>query len=388
MKKPLTTLLLLKFVVYAHVLTQTTLIEAKDLANQEAPAGVTYSEVALENKNIHVQGARFSFIDELGMNFHRFDASILESNNTRAKVNPMRAKTTSGVMLTFYTKSPSVRLEFVYRKGDENRNSTFGFYQNGALVTSESVRKKQGKAVFTQKKASDKDELIRHDVVLPNWANPILAKLELESGYSLEAGPSEKKPSIAFLGDSISHGTGQSASYQTFPFIASQKLNANLYNLAVGGGKISSPVAQMLQHFEPLDAIWVLVGYNNWQGASQSLETITLEYETMLDHIRTHQPQAAIFCSTLTYTRHSKDAESGVTAKEVREAIAKVVNERIGKGDSKIHLVRAETFTNESYLRFESDGKTPSKDTVHLSVAGAAMYADDVVRIVSPLIQD
>ena len=142
------------------------------------------------------------------------------------------------------------------------------------------------------------------DIVLPSWSNPVLTQVEIETGEALVEHAPIRTKKMVFLGDSISHGTGQgSASYKTYPFQATEKLNLQSFNLAVGGGKASPPVAELLQHFGDVDIIWILVGYNNWQGGSQDVATITSEYEALLASVRTHQPDAKVFCSTLAYTR-------------------------------------------------------------------------------------
>ncbi|MEJ7830313.1 MAG: hypothetical protein WKF91_19040 [Segetibacter sp.] len=57
--------------------------------------------------------------------------------------------------------------------------------------------------------------------------------------------PLKKKVYIGF-GDSITHGRGQDgASYLTYPYILSQKLNMELYNLGIGGSRIALPIARM-----------------------------------------------------------------------------------------------------------------------------------------------
>ncbi len=64
-----------------------------------------YAEVPLTSTNLYVQGAGFVNIDGNGMNFHRFDFAETYSN-----VNAGKAKTTTGVKLSFYTRSDTVKL--------------------------------------------------------------------------------------------------------------------------------------------------------------------------------------------------------------------------------------------------------------------------------------
>ena len=174
---------------------------------------VTDSEfysVPLASSNLYVQGAKFENIDGVGLNFHRLDFG-----NSYVNVNPVRAKTTTGVKLSFYTRSDTVNLYFDYIPGDENRNSRFGIYQNGTQVDTPYFSNAEANIVITLTSQSAPGELVRHDVVLPNWSNPILTRMELKTGEALEEGNPFPSKQMVVLGDSISHGTGQGSSYQT-----------------------------------------------------------------------------------------------------------------------------------------------------------------------------
>ncbi|MBL7077084.1 MAG: sulfatase-like hydrolase/transferase [Kiritimatiellae bacterium] len=339
---------------------------------------IPYDEVSLSSTNLYVQGAKFMNIDGNGMNLHRFDSNLL-SGATAVNVNETRAKTTSGVKLTFYTRSETARLHFDYISGDENRNSRFGLYQDGAQTATPYFAKTETNIVITLTSGSP-GELVRHDVVLPHWSNPILSKMELEPGEVLEAGNPYPVKKMVFLGDSISHGTGQGASYETYPYIATDMMDMELFNMAVGGGKIAPEVADLLQHFDPVDAIWVLVGFNDWQGGSETTNSIASDYESLLASIRTHQPSAEVFCSTLTFT-HDTTNDIGVTDSEVRQAVSDVVNTRISAGDTRLHLVQGDDYSDDTFLQTQ-----PHNDTVHFTVQGAAMFATNVVDIVDPVL--
>ena len=337
-----------------------------------------FVEVPLSDPHIFIQGAKFTRIEEDGIHFNRFDDSILQSTSLLAKVDPKRARTTSGVVLSFLTHSKQLRLSFKYIDGEENRGSQFGLYVNGAFTGESKVSGKEPSAVIELVAPAAVDGQIRYDVALPSWSNPVLTQVEIEEGNALEAGDVVPHQTVVFLGDSITHGTGQgSASYRNYPFIASRKLNVQGFNLAVGGGRISPPVAALLQHFEPVEVIWILVGYNNWQGRSQEIATITAEYEELLDTIRRYQPQAEILCCTLTYTRNTRDQESGVTAAAVREAVSSLVRSRIDAGDGRMFLIDGASISSEENLPM-------TNDPVHFSEEGAALIAEEVCRIIRP----
>ncbi|MCK4565290.1 MAG: sulfatase-like hydrolase/transferase, partial [Verrucomicrobia bacterium] len=338
-------------------------------------AASEFYAIPLTSTNIYVQGAQFVNMDGNGMNFHRFDAGIL-SGATAVNLNPVKAKTTTGAKLSFYTRSDTVNLYFDYIPGDENRNSRFGIYQDGTQVDTPYISNTETSAVINLTSLAAPGELVRHDVVLPNWFNPILTQLELKVNTELEADNPYPQKKMIVLGDSISHGTGQGASYLTYPYIAADMMDMELFNMAVGGAKIAPEVADLLQYFDPVDAIWVLAGYNNWQGGSESIASITNSYETLLATVRAHQPDAEVFCSTLTYTTNTEDLESGVTAVEVHQGVSDVVNARIAAGDTRLHLVDGLSISTSGDLN----------DAVHFSEEGAANVATNVVAIMDPII--
>ena len=331
-----------------------------------------YYDVPLISTNLYVQGAKFVNIDGNGMNFHRLDFG-----KSYVNVNAGKAKTTTGVKLSFYTRSDTVKLHFDYQPGDENRNSRFGLYQNGVQIDTPYIAKTESNAVFNLISQSAPGELVRHDVVLPNWSNPILTQMELKQGTVLEAGNPYPAKKMVVLGDSISHGTGQGASYQTYPYIAADMMDLELFNMAVGGGKIAPEVADLLQSFDPVDAIWILVGYNDWQGASKSISAITNDYETLLATVRTNQPNAEVFCCTLVATSLIDDPESGVTAVAVRQGVSDVVQARIDAGDPHLHLVQGDSISSTNDML---------NGVVHFTEPGAAVFATNVVAIMDPVI--
>ncbi|VGO19218.1 sulfatase-like hydrolase/transferase [Pontiella sulfatireligans] len=341
-----------------------------------------FVEVPLTSANLYVQGAKYLDIDANGMNFHRFDF-----DNTYSNVSPVKAKTTSGVKLTLYTRSDTVKLTFDYGVGDEYRNSSkFTTYQNGTYVSTPahvSLENPVSSAipfVVELVSASAPGELVRHDVVFPNWANPILSKVEVKAGEVLEAGNPFENKQVVFLGDSISHGTGQSTTAAGYPYQVAEALDMELFNLAVGGGKMAPDVADLLEDFDPVEAIWILIGYNDWQGG-KTVSELTADYEALLSTVRLRQPDAEIFCCTLVATTVVDDPGSGVTAGDVRQAVSDVVNARIAAGDEQLYLVDGDSISS-------SDASYTMNTTVHFTELGAADFATNVVAIMEPVVSD
>lgn len=71
--------------------------------------------------------------------------------------------------------------------------------------------------------------------------------MKLEGDYQLEAfAPAQRKIYVGY-GDSVSHGTGQkSASYLTWPYQLAEKIDYEVYSLAVGGASIKLPIIDVV----------------------------------------------------------------------------------------------------------------------------------------------
>ena len=219
--------------------------------------------IAYDHPNIWHSGAVMTKDSDLGREFLRFTEDLYTDNG--GSFDGKRARTTSGVNLQFKTGAKEINLYFRTKPEDENRGSQFAIYANGRFLPEYAFPKEStGKMMIPIK--SGGGESIRYEVVLPSWANPHFAGLTLSDG-KLEEMPERQQPVFVALGDSISHGTGQgSASYLTWPWILSRNLDLELYNLAVGGAKISVPVADMLDEFSRIDLVTILIGYNDWNA--------------------------------------------------------------------------------------------------------------------------
>jgi lysophospholipase L1-like esterase len=368
---------------FAAVLLFVSLAFARSLAGPHADTP-SLRALPLDDTGLVIQGTRFAALRADGLHFDRFDATILASTTSSAKVNPSRARTTSGVVLSLASRAPLVRLTFGFDPAHENRGSQFGLYRDGRWLREVATSPKTPELVLDLTTVADDasasgdsgDRVHLHEIVLPSWSNPVLKRLEISAHHALEPRARSEPPKIVFLGDSISHGVGQgSAAYKNFPFLASRALGMEGFNLAVGGGKISPPVAELLQHLGRVRVVWILVGYNNWQWGGQTAEEIAADYEALLATVRSHQPEAEIFCCTLAHTRQAVSEKTGVTVEAVRKAVAGVVQGRIDAGDSRLHLVHTEDHTDESSLQ-------KTADPVHFSEAGAARFSELVVETV------
>lgn len=214
-----------------------------------------------------------------------------------------------------------------------------------------------------------------YEVVLPSYANFSLTKLELdEKNKLINYKPVKKRVYIGF-GDSITHGRGQDgASYLTYPYKLAQKLNMDLYNLGIGGAKVSVPVAQMVQDLPKADVITILIGYNDLTGASRSAEQYEKDYREFLSTIRKNQPEAKIFCIGLLYTKKPENEKTHFTPDDFRNVIRKIATE-YQITDKNLYFIAGDKITSSDNL--QPGIKT---DAVHLTVRGASLFADALYK--------
>jgi lysophospholipase L1-like esterase len=305
------------------------------------------------------------------MEFLRFSPGVLAMSNTEAGFNTVKARTTSCASLDFSTDSSNVQLNFIFNAGDELRNGDFIVNQNSEYYATFHFTGTATDAVLDLQ-SNDPGKMVDYSVVLPTFANPILTGIVIDDGSVItEVVTPSKKVYVAF-GDSITHGVGQDDSTQTYAYRLAEKFELELFNLAVGGGKISVPAAESLVDWNEVDLITILIGYNDLHFAQKTVEEYNDKYNEMLDAIRVNHPDSPLFCITLLYTTNIADDVTGITAEEFRVVVENIVAERQAGGDQNIFLVIGDEITSAANLR---DG-----DMVHLDIEGAAMFADELYK--------
>ena len=335
------------------------------------------TEIAPNDPNLIFQGSEYITADASGVTFQRHSDAVLALSSTEKGFSTQRAKTTTGISLLFKTDSDSIDVEFSHDLAEtvENRNSRFGVYEDGKFTDSYYFPKTQSNLTFTISSASPGAASVFR-VVLPNWSTPDFRGLTIDSGTALlpYTPPAQKK--IVVFGDSISHGTGQGATYETYPWIVSELLNVELYNIAVGGGKVSVQTAEMLSEFPPVDVISILIGYNDLHGAGKTTAQYETDLNAMIDAMRSSQPNAEIICISPTFTTNPTNTTTGETIQNFRQVIYDAVADRQTAGDGLIHLIRGEEISSAADLN----------DPVHLSVAGAANFATNLFTLMEPIL--
>jgi lysophospholipase L1-like esterase len=283
------------------------------------------------------------------------------------------ASTTSGIILQFKTNSPFIHLIFIHEPG-KNEMGFFRVLRHGAELKTVKFAENKDTVTIQLDSLSSKKEAV-YEIILPSFSNFSLTKLEIGDNSKLVAFQSPKKKVYIGFGDSITHGRGQGgASYLTYPFLLAQKLNMDMYNESVGGAKVSIPMAEMAKDLPQADVITYLIGYNDFNGASHTLERFEKDYRQFLTILRKNQPKAKIFCITLLYTKKTENPVTHLTPDNFRRIIEKVVTE-YQDTDKKLYLIKGDEITSAENL--QPGAKT---DAVHLTIKGASLFADALCR--------
>lgn len=330
--------------------------------------------IQADHPEILVQGSKYLQRSAEKIKMQRHDEAVLQIKRKELGLNPSKARNTSGIVLAFSTDSQTIKANF-HISYCNYLGSGFGVFENGKLIDEFhfSPKIKEASLEITSKSVGTS----RFEISLPSFATTELLNLEIEEAAVFGPTPPNPRKVYVALGDSISHGVGQlGTTHKTWPFLLSQTLNHELFNLAVGGAKISIPVGKMLKDWEKIDLITLLVGYNDLHFDGKTPEEYVAKYGELLDAVRENHAQTPIFCITPLYTRKTVSAKTGATIQQYRDLLTTFIQNR-QKTDKNLHLIAGDTISSEKHLRPESP-----KDPVHLGVEGARMLAESLHPII------
>jgi lysophospholipase L1-like esterase len=369
--------------VYWRVVHQINGAALDDAGNLVGPVWsfVTEPDQTMNDPNVYYGGANYIVNDKTAVRFYRHSEDVLAMTQLESGISSEKARTSTGIFIEFTTDSADVGLIFKYDP-DNTKNAEFAVYENGSLASTLVFDQNSESFMLNISSATGTD--ISHFVVsLPSLSIVELTKFTIEQGAHLLANPTQTRRTMVVMGDSISHGTGQgSASYLTYPWILSRQLDVELYNIAVGGGKIAGtegqvPQAEMLRdEFSQIDFLVMLIGYNDWNGRGDSMETYHTNYINFLSTVRTNHPDTKIFCITQTYTTTAVSSSTGIPVEEMRDVVRGVVAERQAAGDEKIYLIEGANLTTGADLN----------DAVHLNIPGANNFANELFAVMDPIV--
>jgi lysophospholipase L1-like esterase len=344
------------------------------LAAASALAGSLYAhDMPPSSPMIRVSGTKYTTSTPTGLRFQRHREDVLNGPRNELGLNPDKARNTSGIVLGFQTGSASITARFRILSANY-MGSAFGVFENGNPIDEFKFKPKATDAVLEFTSVSPGSS--RFEIALPSFADVEFRGLDIDDRAALEPLPDRRRKIYVALGDSISHGVGQEgATHKTWPFLLSRRLDAELFNLAVGGAKISVPVARMLEDWDRIDLITILIGYNDLHFDGKTPETYKKKYSELLDAIRINHPQTRIYCITPLFTKKQVSEKTGCSVEQFRNKLVELVNTR-QVSDKNLHLIEGDHITSEKNLRADRP-----EDPVHLGVEGAALLAEELAMI-------
>jgi lysophospholipase L1-like esterase len=332
---------------------------------------------------IHIKGANFISLGEEETVIHRHSDEVLSGTTLTNRFSPVKARTASGITIRFKTESPKVVAKFKIMEGNSDK-SYFGIYQSlGEVVSPEHPDNlvgitpddvqvfpySAGAEISVHIDSENPGELVEYKITLPLWVDVNFLGLILDDGYDVVDYALSERPVYVAYGNSITHGRGQNGTYETYAFTLSEWMKWDLYNIAVGGGKTSPVMANMIKdEYAKIDYMTVLIGYNDFNGAGESPTQYRDNYNTFLNTVRKKHVNTKIYCITLTATTKTVSDNSTYTPEDFRQVVRGIVTERQNAGDSNIYLIEGEDITTTADL---NDG-----DPVHMSIGGALNLAD------------
>ncbi len=308
------------------------------------------------NENIVIKGAFFVKKSSDKVIINRFDNEFLTHKKTF--VNAIKANTQSGVTICFSTNSSTITMYFKERDDAQHRQKVFGILKNGEFF------KEVKGTTFSFTNVED-NQYNQWEIVLPTFCGVYFTGIEIDGNSDLNKIEQEQKPVYVAIGNSITHGVGQNgAGFLTYPFLLAQNKNWVLYNLAVGGSKISWPVARLIEN-KKVDVITILWGYNDWNSTFTIENEIKPYYKKLITKLRKIQPDAKIYCILPTTSKRTSPKNGTDTLGDIRKAESEIVSELQKNGDKNLFIINGTKLTNLNDLN----------DDVHLSVDGAANFA-------------
>ena len=331
--------------------------------------------VDLDNPYLLVSGSNYTSRTKDSIHFQRFSDNILSLPKAESMLNEVKAHTTTGIVLSFKTASPTLRIQFTVMAG-ENRGHNFAVYQDSVYTDELSFSKTDGPDLVMDIASQNTGSEVLYEISMPNWSITALSGLILEQGYDLSVLAKPDKPLYVAYGNSITHGTGQSGTHKTYPFLLSGDLDYELFSLAVGGAKTSVSVAEMLRDdFDHIDIMTMLIGYNDYNGEGIDTTEYRSRYMQFLRTFREVHDTTLIYCLSLTYTTNIISAKSGIPADDFRAVVQHIVAELNAEGDENVFLIKGDSISSIVNLN----------GAVHFTEDGALLFSKDLGNTIKNL---
>jgi lysophospholipase L1-like esterase len=325
---------------------------------------VQHLNIYPDDDRIEYRGAMFVIKNKHSATLDRFNPSIFQHKKTH--INKEKAATQSGVSISFKTDSPFVKFVFEKRINAPYRQLIFSVLKDGKFHSE--IR---NHIVKVENDALNK--LIEWEVVMPTFYGLDFKGIEIAKNAVVSKVIKDNRKVYFAIGNSITHGVGQKGnSLKTYPSIIARAKNWSLFNLAVGGSKISWPLAPMLKDHQA-DIITVLWGYNDWNSPLSLEKDIIPNYDKLIRELRTFQPQASIYCILPTTSKRTYPKNGKISLEDIRNAQREILLNFQNEGDKNLFIIDGSKITSIEDLN----------DDVHLSIQGAQNFADKLIPLLN-----
>jgi len=343
-------------------------------------ATINAAEIKADDPAIKYEGVLYR--DELndgGIGYRRFLVPLLKAGLPKFRLKkfetePVKALTTPCMKMFFKTDANKVTAHFKILKTATDRGSNFGIYRNGKFWKDANFRKSKTypNNLEIELTPEKKRETTLYQISFPSWANPTFYGLTLEKADKLIPLELPKKKIYVAYGDSVSHGTGQkSAAFLTWPYKLADKINYEVYSLAIGGAKINRNLFPMFKQFKKIDLMTIYIGINDAGG--KTLKEYSDDYKALLDTVRADHPETKIVCISMHTLPENKVGKKDATPlRKYGEIVKKIVLQKQADGDKKLILV------DGTELVGLEDAMNPGN--VHLSIEGADKWAKNLYK--------
>lgn len=320
--------------------------------------------IAPDNGKIVIEGALFVKYEGDRTVLNRHSDGLWEKEDVR--IAPVKANTQSGVKLIFKTDSKTVKPIFTDREGAEHRAATnfYGIYMNGEFI---------GDVGGAELELTSTGAPTEWEIVLPIMYGVDFGGIIIDDGAKMYKVKREKRPVYIAIGNSITHGAGQtkSGSQISYPYVLAETKGWNLYNLAVGGSQITPAIAEELGDIEA-DVITVMWGFNDWNATKGDLNEISVRYGQLLAGLRKSQPAAKIYCIMPSTAKNEAGKNPGVPLGAVRVAERGIVDAMQKGGDKNIFIIEGNAISSVDDLN----------GNVHFTNQGARRFGNALAELI------
>ncbi len=338
------------------------------LAIQTTFAAAHESRIELPTAEYIRCGGSFHIVEDGGalvLNRHSkelFDGDVI--------INAQKANTPSGIYIEFTTNSSQI--ECLLTPQSEScgtlRSPVVSIYRDGEMLGSQNI--KNGLKLTTES-----GDMTHWKIYMPVMYSLRFEGLRVDKQAKFEKLKPIKNPVYVAIGDSISHGVGQTnlGSENTYPALLAKIKGWELYNLAVGGSSISPNIADDLRG-KNIDIITILWGYNDWCFRSEPYDDIKRRYEELITRLRADHPSTKIYAilPTFSISKASRNRGDEATLDGIRSLQRSVVESLIKSGDESLYLIDGESITSKEDLN----------DNVHLNTDGARNFAEKLSKVI------